>query len=227
MKLLYGIVATLLALVLGALAFAYSGIYDVSASSAHSAPVRWLLHTTYHASMARRAEAVTVPDLSAERLRLAGAGDYDAMCAICHGAPGREPGALGQGLNPAPPDLAESARHLTDAELFWVTKHGIRMTGMPAWGTTHDDEALWPVVAFIRELPRLDPDAYRDMVDRATGLSHHAPGSATGRRHGAGGEDHQDGGSTHDHGADDMPEPDDGASAADPPPGREGHDHEH
>jgi|MDTG01.2.fsa_nt_gb mono/diheme cytochrome c family protein len=133
MKLLYGILATLFALVLGALAFAYSGIYDVSASSAHSAPVRWLLHTTYHASMARRAEAVTVPDLTAERLRLAGAGDFDAMCAICHGAPGREPGALGQGLNPAAPDLAESARHLTDAELFWETKHGIRMTGMPAW----------------------------------------------------------------------------------------------
>jgi mono/diheme cytochrome c family protein len=123
--------------------------------------------------MARRAQAVSVPRLDDERRRLAGAGDYDAMCAGCHGAPGREPGAVGKGLNPAPPDLAESASHLTDAELFWVTKHGIRMTGMPAWGATHSDHDLVWVVAFIRELPRLEAEQYRDWVERSVGLGHH------------------------------------------------------
>lgn len=161
------------AILLALLVFAYSGLYDVAATTPHSGPVSWFMHTTYHASMARRAQAVSAPRLDDDRRRLAGAGDYDAMCAGCHGAPGREPDALGKGLNPSPPDLAESASHLTDAELFWVTKYGIRMTGMPAWGKTHSDDDLWSVVAFVRELPGLESAQYRNWVERSAGLSHH------------------------------------------------------
>ncbi len=88
-------------------------------------------------------------------------------------APGQEPEAAGQGLNPKPPDLAESAARMTPAELFWVTKNGIKMTGMPAWGATHDDASIWPVVAFLTALPSLDEAAYRTMLDSAKGAGHH------------------------------------------------------
>ena len=154
--------------------FAYSGLYDVSASSPHSGIVDWLLSTTSDASVKRRAKGIPVPDLGDDAIALAGVNDFDAMCTGCHGAPGQEPEAVGQGLNPSAPDLAEAATELTPAELFWVTKHGIKMTGMPAWGATHDDDALWPVVAFITTLPDLDAESYQAMLARAGGMGHHA-----------------------------------------------------
>jgi mono/diheme cytochrome c family protein len=158
--------------------FAYSGWYDVSATSPHGGAVAWLLSTTSHASARARASTIRVPELSGEGRLLAGASDFDAMCAGCHGAPGVERGAVGQGLNPPAPGLDESAEHLTAAELFWVTKHGIRMTGMPAWGVTHDDEALWSVVAFVTALPEMDANRYQDLLARAKDqrMGHHAPG---------------------------------------------------
>lgn len=154
--------------------FAYSGLYDVSASSSHNGMTSWLLSTTSHASVKRRARSVEVPDLEDESLVLAGINDFDSMCAGCHGAPGREPEAMGLGLNPPAPDLREEATELTTAELFWVTKNGIKMTGMPAWGATHDDSSIWPVVAFMKELPDLDGTAYQAMLESASGHGHHA-----------------------------------------------------
>ncbi|MDH3304390.1 MAG: cytochrome c [Gammaproteobacteria bacterium] len=154
--------------------FAYSGLYDVSASAPHSGIVDWLLSTTSDASVKRRAKGILVPDLGDDAMALAGVNDFDAMCTGCHGAPGQEPEAIGQGLNPSAPDLAEAAIELTPAELFWVTKHGIKMTGMPAWGATHDDNALWPMVAFMTMLPEMDAEDYQAMLARAGGMGHHA-----------------------------------------------------
>lgn len=176
MKILVSVFTVAAVVVLATIGFAYSGIYDISARSNHSAFLHWLLTTTSHASVERRSKSVDVPNLDDANLRLAGVNDYAAMCAGCHGAPGREPEATGQGLNPLPPDLAESAEHMSPAELFWVTKNGIRMTGMPAWGVTHEDKALWPVVAFLTILPELDAAAYQTLLISASGLGHHATG---------------------------------------------------
>jgi mono/diheme cytochrome c family protein len=171
-------VAVILLLVAGALAFIYSGIYDVSASSPHGSISSWLLETTMHESVERRADQVEVPDLDDRSMVLAGVNDFEQMCAQCHGAPGAEPAAVGKGLNPPAPDLSESATEMTAAELFWITKHGIKMTGMPAWGETHDDEALWPVVAFVTTLPEVDAAEYAKMLESAEGLGHHGQGAA-------------------------------------------------
>lgn len=168
------VVATVVSVV-GGLAFLYSGIYDVSASDPHSDLTQWVLSTARHASVERRASDVDVPDLDRDEARLAGANDYASMCAGCHGAPGQQPEAVGQGLNPPAPDLAESAAHMSEAELFWVTKHGIRMTGMPAWGATHADDDLWPVVVFMTTLPALDADGYQALLLSAEGVGHHGP----------------------------------------------------
>ena len=156
--------------------FIYSGLYNVGASSPHSGFANWVMSTTMHASVDRRAKDIDVPDLDDEALQLAGINDFDAMCAACHGAPGKDPEAMGQGLNPPAPNLKESAAHSTAAELFWVTKHGIKMTGMPSWGASHDDEAIWPVVAFMTQLPKLSADAYQAMLASAEGSGHHAAG---------------------------------------------------
>ena len=86
---------------------------------------------------------------------------------------------MGQGLNPPAPDLAESAAKMSAAELFWVTKNGIKMTGMPAWGATHADNAIWPVVAFMTKLPELNASQYQELMDSAAGMGHHATEPAT------------------------------------------------
>ena len=162
--------------VIAILGFAYSGIYDVAASSSHSSVVTWLLSTTSHASVERQSKDVVVPELT-DDLVLAGVNDFNGMCAGCHGAPGKEREAMGQGLNPPAPDLAKSAAHMDPAELFWVTKNGIKMTGMPAWGASHDDDSIWPVVAFLIKLPDIDVTQYEELIENAGGMGHHADDS--------------------------------------------------
>jgi mono/diheme cytochrome c family protein len=205
---------------IGAIGYARSGLYDVSAGSAHSKPVGWLLSTTSRASIERQATGVRVPDLSDPALAQTGASDFAAMCTGCHGAPGQAPDAMGLGLNPPAPDLADSAQRMSAAQLFWVTKHGIRMTGMPAWGVTHDDDLLWPVVAFMTRLPELDAGSYQALLASAGGMGHHDADEAR---------------IDHDHGDADSTSPDDHYhpdSAAPEFPGRQvmpdegGHDHD-
>lgn len=198
MKIVVTFIMVLLIAGVGVIGFAYSGLYDVSASSPHNGLTNWLLSTASHASVERRAGAVDVPNLDDEALVLAGINDFDSMCIGCHGAPGKSPAAVGQGLNPTAPDLAESAEEMTPAELFWVTKHGIKMTGMPAWGATHDDGAIWPVIAFLTKLPGLDEAGYLEMLDAAMGLGHHSDDAVT-EEHGQAESEEATGSEAHDH----------------------------
>ena len=163
-----------------AVAYMYSGLHDVSASTPHSGLSNWAMSTTMRASIERRARDIPVPELNDDALIRAGVNDFEAMCVGCHGAPGKARGPAGKGLNPQAPDLRESAQQRTPAELFWVTKHGIKMTGMPAWGATHDDESLWPVVALMVALPELDAKSYTELLASAEGHGHHASDSTSG-----------------------------------------------
>lgn len=200
MKILSRIAIAAVIITLAVIGFAYSGLYDVSASSSHSGVVSWLLSTTSEASIERRAGAVDVPELDDETLVLAGINDFNSMCIGCHGAPGIEPEAMGQGLNPPAPDLAEEAAEMTPAELFWVTKHGISMTGMPAWGATHDDASLWPIVALMVKLPGLDESGYQSLLASAQGHGHHSDDSSAGQ-HSHGAVDEAPNNTAHEHGA--------------------------
>ncbi len=96
-----------------------------------------------------------------------GAGNYDAMCAACHLAPGVSQTELSRGLYPAPPDLTANAVDL--AKAFWVIKHGIKASGMPAWGVSMDDKYIWNMAAFLQTLPDLDATQYRDLVASSGG----------------------------------------------------------
>lgn len=177
MKIITTFVIAVIVGIIIVLGFVYSGLYDVSATSPHGGLANWVMSTTMRASVDRRAKDIDVPNLDDEALQLAGINDFDEMCVACHGAPGQDPEAIGQGLNPSAPDLKKSAAHRTAAELFWVTKYGIKMSGMPAWSTSHDDKALWPIVAFMTVLPRLSADTYQSMLASAYRSGHHAAGN--------------------------------------------------
>ncbi len=210
--------------VVATVGFVYSGFYDVSASSPHSGIVNWLLSTTSRASIERHAKGVEVPDLDDDALALAGVNDFNSMCKGCHGAPGQDPEAMGQGLNPPAPDLAVSAANMTPAELFWVTKNGIKMTGMPAWGATHDDDALWSVVALLQKLPNLDAAGYQAFLANAEGFGHHAEDVADDG-HADTSDDHAGNDADHDDEESASHQHDESEQQDDAPPVQEEHDH--
>ncbi|SEL18311.1 Cytochrome c [Roseateles sp. YR242] len=160
----------------GALAFVWGGFYDVSATGSHWRPVHRLLEVALRQSVRQRAASVTPPVGLADPARqLQGAACFRDRCVACHGAPGIPPEAFALGLQPVPSSLVEATRHWRPAELYWITRHGIKMSGMPAWEYRLGEEELWAVVAFLDQLPTLTPDGYRRLTaSAATSASCHA-----------------------------------------------------
>ena len=151
----------------------YSGIVNVAADEPHGELVYWLLEQTRENSIAIAAKNIEVPNLDDPDLLLSGGSDYQFMCSSCHLAPGQKESDLSIGLYPAPPNLTvkhqehghEGGGHddvnQQIKKNFWVITHGIKASGMPAWGKTHDDKRIWGMVAFIKRLPTLTPTEYQ------------------------------------------------------------------
>lgn len=184
--------------------FIWSGIYNVGADDTHTRPVYSLLQTIRQRSITGRARSIEVPDLSDPALIRQGAGNYDSMCAGCHLAPGMEDTELSKGLYPAPPPFTKAGVG-NPAHHFWVIKHGIKATGMPAWGKSMEDQYIWGMVAFLQELPRLGADEYQALVASSGGHSH---GGGESEPHG-----HAEG-TSDDHHHHDMPDMDTTPEAA-------------
>lgn len=161
------VLLTLGALLLLGLAVAWSGLVSVAASSGHAPPVAWLLHWTLRNAVRTQSLGIAPPpglDLQDPQLVRLGAGHFASQCATCHGAPDVAPEPVLQAMTPSPPDLARSASHWQDAQLFWIVKHGVKFTGMPAWPTALRDDEVWAMVAFLRALPGLSAERYRELV---------------------------------------------------------------
>ena len=164
----WGLVAGALLVLVGAIAAGiYAGLYNIAADVPHTQPVYWLFEAVRDRSIAVGARDVVVPnDLNDPNRISRGAGQYADMCSGCHLAPGMKRTEISQGLYPRAPELRRKT-DLTPAEQFWIVKRGVKMTGMPAWGVTHEDEMLWDVVAFVRKLPELTRDRYETLVKNA------------------------------------------------------------
>ena len=142
-------------LILGGLAFAVAYRREVVADRPMSGPERAVSGFVFERALSRAPE-VQNPLGGPSR---AGLARYDQLCRACHGAPGGPLGALGGGLNPPPPDLSrEQTQRRTDGQLYFVLRHGVRHTGMPAFGATRSERELWELVSFLRYLPHLSPE---------------------------------------------------------------------
>lgn len=87
-------------------------------------------------------------------------------CALCHANDGSGDTPFGRGLYPKPPDMRQPlTQSKTDGEIYYTIQHGIRLSGMPAFGEKNrpDDESSWKLVLFIRHLPRLTPEELKVM----------------------------------------------------------------
>lgn len=154
------IVFALVAVVAGLL-YIYSGAYNIAATEPHSDVVQWVLGTAQERSIRTHAETVDITVPSDSSTLRSGYRAYVDMCVVCHGAPGEDRGWMGQGLNPEPPDLARAAERLTADEIFWVLRHGIKLTGMPALASTHSDEEILELTAFVAHLPDMTEAEYQ------------------------------------------------------------------
>ena len=183
------LVLAALGVVLG-LGVLYSGWYPMGADVPHNRLTYWALETLRERSIARSIREIEVPPLEDPNLLLAGGADYNEMCTQCHLKPGKKESEFTLGLYPQPPNLAMSAEghghahgtsagdsheneRVNAARQFWIIKHGIKASGMAAFGKTHDDDRIWAMVAFLQKLPTLTPVQYQILTARPEGEMEH------------------------------------------------------
>lgn len=156
----------LIAFALGAGGFllAASGIISIKASSGHWAITNWFLQFSKSRSMATHTIGTEVPSLDKPWRIMKGAGHYETACMPCHGSPAQPQPRVAEYMLPPPPGLSHIIEKRDAAELYYVVKHGIKFTGMPAWPAPHRDDEIWAVVAFLREMAKLDAPAYQELA---------------------------------------------------------------
>jgi mono/diheme cytochrome c family protein len=153
----FGIVFTLIALAAGVFAVAHLGLYPIGADHPPSALERSLagraldVYADKHKPEGPNPVAITPANLTD------GAHEYEEHCALCHGGAKAKISPMRDKFNPPAPQLINRIPHDPDAWLFWVTKHGVRMTGMPTWDGVLSDDQIWKTVAFIKHSDKLPP----------------------------------------------------------------------
>lgn len=148
------------------LAASATGLLPIAASSGHWAVTAWFLKFSMRRSVSTHSIPIEAPDnLDDPGLVLRGAGHYETACRACHGAPGmqRMP-PIPHAMTPHPPALGDPIRAMDAEELFYVVKHGVKFTGMPAWPAEHRDDEVWSMVAFLQTYPELDDAGYAELV---------------------------------------------------------------
>jgi mono/diheme cytochrome c family protein len=162
-KVILTVIAVLLLGALGAALFVESGFYNIGADDHHTKAVLALITQLRERSIEARLGEIK-PQLSATPAMIkSGAEHYAALCVGCHLAPGAAKSDLRAGLYPHPPNLAQEDMQ-ESRRAFWIIKHGIKMSAMPAWGKTLDDDAIWDVVAFVRKMPNLSAEDYQQLA---------------------------------------------------------------
>jgi cytochrome c553 len=151
-------------LAVGGFLFAWSGFYSVAASRGHWPGLLLILEFGMRSSVRTHAMSIEVPDLEDLALTERGAGHFQGGCVPCHGAPGQVSNPVVRAMLPEPPDLKAKVSSWKPNELFWIIKHGLKYTGMPAWVAQERDDEVWAVVAFLQRLPELNTSQYRALA---------------------------------------------------------------
>jgi mono/diheme cytochrome c family protein len=152
----------IIAIFAGAIYF-FGGFYNVAATEPDPGVVDWALRQVRMASVTRHAGVTGSVNLDDATVVQQGARAYsDRGCAACHGAPGVEWQKFSEGMRPDPPDLKKVSKEREPAQLFWVIKHGIKMSGMPTFGEIGaGDREIWTIVAFVKKLPDVSEADYK------------------------------------------------------------------
>lgn len=178
------------------LAAMLSGIIPIAASGGHWSVTRKVLDFSMARSVFTHSIGIDAPELDDPEMIQRGAGHFETGCVQCHGSPARPQSPIASAMTPRPPLLPAHIPLWKPQELFYIVKHGVKLTGMPAWPAQNRDDEVWDVVAFLQTLPDIDADAYRELVtDSNTAVSEysgpphlqHLVTSTCGRCHGTDG----------------------------------------
>jgi mono/diheme cytochrome c family protein len=142
-----------------------SGVMNTAATRQHFQLTHRVLDVGLEYAVRAAARNIEASELDSPAMRARGAACYEQHCVACHGAPGIPPEEFARGMLPVPVSLMDAAKFHPPEWLYYVTRKGVRMTGMPAWEYRLSDESLWSVVAFLQSLPHLDAAGYRDLAD--------------------------------------------------------------
>jgi mono/diheme cytochrome c family protein len=166
-----GVLAIILAV--AAAVFFFAGFYNVAATEPNPGIVDWALGQIRGASINRHAVDQPPMPMEDQAIVRAGARAFASRgCANCHGAPGVMWAKFSEGVRPDPPDLKDIANDLTPAQIFWVVRNGINMTGMPGFGLTETpDQEIWTIAAFVKKLPQVSEDDYKAWTAERTSAS--------------------------------------------------------
>lgn len=156
-----------------------SGIVPVAASSGHWPITKWFLGFAMSRSVSTQSMAIEAPELEDRRLVLIGAGHYETGCVQCHGSPEFENPRVAARLTPPPPYLPSKIADWKPRELFYIVKHGVKLTGMPAWPANDRDDEVWAMVAFLLKFQDMDADEYARLT--GTGVPYEGDGSQQSR----------------------------------------------
>jgi mono/diheme cytochrome c family protein len=173
-----GVVATLLAMVAGVYAVAHLGLYPIGADNPPGGLERALASRALDVYAAKHQPAGGNPTAITAANLTEGAKEYEEHCAFCHGGAKSKISPMRDKFNPPAPQLVNRIPHDDEAWLFWITKHGVRMTGMPAWDGVMSDEEMWKVVAFIKQSGQLPPEtqaAWQQLASTPGEIEEHTP----------------------------------------------------
>ncbi|MGH8124425.1 MAG: c-type cytochrome [Rhodanobacteraceae bacterium] len=153
MRFIGALIVWIIVAIIAFFAFAYSGAYKVGADVPHWHVTRQAIGMVREHAIDHRIADIKAPPLDDPALIKLGAQHYSEMCAGCHLAPGVDHSDLREGLYPRPPNLTRFSPH--PAEAFWIIKHGLKMTAMPAWGKSQNDHTIWAMVAYLQKQPKM------------------------------------------------------------------------
>lgn len=164
MRFLAAIGVLAIAIAIGGAVYFFAGFYDVAAAGGGNPAVEWAVRNVREASVDRYMKAPPEPQwFSKPETVQAGAHEFvEEGCVRCHGAPGVKPDKFASGMDPNPPDLGEATKDDEPRHIFWIVKNGIRMTGMPAFGTHTPDDDIWKLVAFLKQMHAVQPQQFKE-----------------------------------------------------------------
>ena len=177
-KFVSGVIFTLLVLSVTVIGVTHLGLYPIGADNPPGSLERVLAGRAMDVYAEKHKPQGTNPTELTPANLTEGAKEYEEHCAFCHGGAKAKVSPMRDQFSPPVPQLIDRIPHDDDAWLFWVTKHGVRMTGMPAWSGIMSDEEMWKVIAFIKHSDKLPPEtqaAWQTLAATPGEIEEHTP----------------------------------------------------
>jgi thiosulfate dehydrogenase len=155
-----GVIASIFVALVGGYALLQSGLIPANADAKPGGFELWAAGTSLDATLRKKAPKEASPVAFTDANLVEGINLYGQHCAICHGTAAGASSAspVAKGLYPPPPQFAtDGVEDDPEGVSYWKVKHGIRLTGMPAWGPDLTERQIWTLALFLKHMDKLPP----------------------------------------------------------------------